>query len=414
MAKIPNLILGFFCFINAFSQENEFPIYPNGLIYSEATMTKLSHIVDSLNLRYKTCDLNKVFYSNKQTVGHLVRLSKGDLKAAKEDMDKGISPEDFLVRYPMATIERQVLITKTQYKDYDDKEVILIRHFDLHSDYGFSITKNDLSLHTREMKNTWLYEYNKSSRKSEGFLYAFYFPNSFTSIQLPGRYSQMIGYADCLIDTTTTKLKAEIESDWGWEGLPENWQSLSEEKKDELLDKMRSTRVMGLCSQDSRPRTHAVNIALLSAETAKWEVFLKAHLDIMNDRFERMSDGNYAWAKRNTYIKELEELNIDVSDLILGILFRIENPSENHYYGSISRVGRALSETTNKEEIEDVILKTIADPELDDYNRILFYFLFLNYSGWLQDADAKKQSEEKLNMVVQTLPNYLREKIKKQ
>jgi hypothetical protein len=127
-----------------------------------------------------------------------------------------------------------------------------------------------------------------------------------------------------------------------------------------------------------------------------------------------MSDGNYAWAKRNTYIKELEELNINVSDLILGILFRIENPSENHYYGSISRVGRALSETTNKEEIEDVILKTIADPELDDYNRILFYFLFLNYSDWLQDADAKKQSEEKLTMVVQTLPNYLREKIKKQ
>lgn len=414
MAKIPNLILCLFCFIHSFSQDNEFTIYPNGLIYSEATMKKLTQIVDSLNLRYKTCDFNKSFHSNSQTVGHLVRLSKGDLKAAKEDMDRGISPEDFLVKYPMATIEKQVLITKTQYKDYNEKEVISIRHFNLNSDYGFSITKNDLSFRTREMKNTWLYEYNKSSGKSEGFLYAFYFPNSFKSIHLPGRYSQMIGYADCLIDTTTTKLKAEIESDWGWEELPENWQSLSEDKKDELLDKMRSTRVMGMCSQDSRPRTHAVNIALLSAETANWEVFLKAHLDIMNDRFERMSDGNYAWAKRNTYIKELEELNINVSDLILGILFRIENPSKNHYYGSISRVGRALSETTNKEEIEDVILKTIADPELDDYNRILFYFLFLNYSDWLQNADAKKQSEEKLNMVVQTLPNYLREKIKKQ
>ncbi|MBK7243510.1 MAG: hypothetical protein IPH98_06560 [Saprospiraceae bacterium] len=72
----------------------------------------------------------------------------------------------------------------------------------------------------------------------------------------------------------------------------------------------------------------------------------------MNDRFDRKSDGSYAWGQRNTYIKELEELNINVPDLILGILFRIENPASNHYFGSIGRVGRALSETKNRNEIE--------------------------------------------------------------
>jgi hypothetical protein len=100
-------------------------------------------------------------------------------------------------------------------------------------------------------------------------------------------------------------------------------------KKEKLLDEMRSTRVIGRCSQDDSPREHAVNIALLSAETNNWEVFIKAHLDILNDSFDRMSDGSYAWNRRKTYIREIEDLNIDVEDLILGISLRIENPENN-------------------------------------------------------------------------------------
>ncbi|MBK7503592.1 MAG: hypothetical protein IPI52_00240, partial [Bacteroidetes bacterium] len=119
-----------------------------------------------------------------------------------------------------------------------------------------------------------------------------------------------IGYSDCLIDTIATKFKSDAKS--GWVDLPENWQNLSEKKKEKLLDEMRSTKVVGGCSQDSRPREHAINIAMLSAEVTNWEVFLKSHLDIMNDRFDRMSDGSYAYAQRKTYIKELEELDINV------------------------------------------------------------------------------------------------------
>ena len=126
---------------------------------------------------------------------------------------------------------------------------------------------------------------------------------------------------------------------------------------------------------------HAVNIAQLAAETTNWEVFLKAHLDIMNDRFERMSDGNYAWGRRKTYLKELEELNINTLNLLIGISLRTENNATNHYYGSISRVGRAFSDSKNKEEIENEILSMIKDPELDNYNRIISYYLFLNYNS---------------------------------
>lgn len=75
------------------------------------------------------------------------------------------------------------------------------------------------------------------------------------------------------------------------------------------LELKRSRIVVGGCSQDMSPRVHAMNIALLSAETINWEIFLRSHLDIMNDNFERMSDGSYAWAGRKTYIKELEVLD---------------------------------------------------------------------------------------------------------
>lgn len=158
---------------------------------------------------------------------------------------------------------------------------------------------------------------------------------------------------------------------------------------------------------DQSPRFHALQIAKLSAETVNWEIFLRSHLDIMNDRFERVSDGSYAWGARKTYIKELEVLDINVQELLLGICLRIENPSANHYYGDISRIGRALSETIDGAGIEEQMLGMISDNKLDDYNRMLIYYLFLNYNYNLEDKVRKEENEKKLKTAVQALPQYL-------
>jgi len=181
--------------------------------------------------------------------------------------------------------------------------------------------------------------------------------------------------------------------------------------KEMALQLKRNRIVVGTCSMDDSPRRHAMNIAKLSAETAKWEIFLRAHLDIMNDRFDRMSDGSYAQAGRKTYIRELEVLDINVLDLLLGISLRVEDASNNHYYGSISRLGRALSETKDRTIIEDKMLSTIADSNLDDYNRMLIYYLYLNYNGNLSDKTLQKANSKKLDLAVKTLPNYLASKL---
>ncbi|MGV0751439.1 hypothetical protein [Empedobacter brevis] len=389
---------------NVFGQESEFKTYKNGLIYSEEAISKLGRVVDSLNLKFKTCDVNKKFYAKNQTIGYVVSLEAGNIKQAKQDLENKIPLDEFIRKYPQAEVGKNKLIIKRKYRNYEDKEVVEFEEFDLKSDYGLRIESEDLKLYNKEFKNTWLFRYHKKTNYSEESIEAFYFPENFKSNEIPNKYAVMIGYSDCLIDTTATKFKDKLKD--GWVELPKNWQNFSKKKKSKLLDEMRSTRVIGGCSQDSSPRDHAVNIALLSAETYNWSVFLKAHLDIMNDRFERVSDGSYAWGERNTYIKELETLDINVLDLILGISLRVENPATNHYYGNISRIGRALAETKNRNEIEEAILSAVSDKKLDDYNRLLFYFLFRNYNHYIQEEELKKTNEEKLFLAMHTLPDY--------
>jgi len=391
--------------------QTEFKTYENGLIYSEKTMDKLEHIVDSLNLKYKVCDFNKVFNSKTQTVGHIIRLDANDVKQAKKDIENNISFENFILKYPNAEIEKNVLVVKYKYKNYKEKEVVEFSEIDLNSNYGFEISQdNQNDLYNKALKNTWIFDYNEKSEYSKESINAFYFPEEFKTTPLNLKYNRQIGYSDCLIDTIVTKFKSDAKS--GWVDLPENWQNLSEKKKEKLLDEMRSTKVVGGCSQDSRPREHAINIAMLSAEVTNWEIFLKSHLDIMNDRFDRMSDGSYAYAQRKTYIKELEELDLNVLDLLIGISLRVENPAKNHYYGSIGRLGRAISESKNKEDFKTQILSMVEDKELDNYNRILAYFLFVSYNNYLDNKDEQNKNIKQLETSLKTLPDYLKDKIK--
>jgi hypothetical protein len=385
------------------SAQSEFTTYSNGLIYSEATMGKLHRIVDSLNLKYKSCELNRTYYSAFQAKAHVVTLEKGRISEAKKDMEQQMPFEDFLKKYPGAEVRRNALVVRSSYKGYEGHEVVEYGEVNLNNNYGLEIQHNKVEATTGK-QNSWLYDSEKES------LRAFYFTTALTSTPLNQTYARRIGYSDCLVDTSTTKFKENAKS--GYVDLPANWQSLPEKKKEKLLDEMRSTRVIGGCSMDESPRIHAVNIALLSAETTNWEVFLKSHLDIMNDRFDRMSDGSYAQAQRHTYIKELEDLDINVPELILGISLRIENPSRNHYYGNIGRLGRAISESKQKEEFETGMLAMMGDTALDDYNRVIAYFLYRSYLNYLYSGKGDTEKEQKLKTAINNLPVYLKENVK--
>lgn len=508
-----------FC-LNITAQETEFKVYDNGLIYSENSVSKLKHIVDSLNLKFKVCEFNKTFKSYGQAKANFVQVEKSDALKAKKDLEKGISYTDFKAKYGKALFDENRIILKSNYSNYKDEEEVEFSSLSFGRRDGESITRNkkDIDSYNNDFKGKWVFEYEEKTSYSKESLKAFYFVEGFKTKPLSEKYARLIQYSDCLVDTTaqifhdnakdsgvryldTVPTKAQkfeqyieevlnrptfsdaklsllfgfdemmfdkkakkrnqkdivnkelVEKEYEvfqkdlekWESLKrtrtdslrkadKNFdlmlnEALTEAKitkssddqfeeyvaryvgKEEALELKRNRHVIGGCSMDDSPRVHALNIAMLSAETIKWEIFLRSHLNIMNDRFDRASDGSYAKGARLTYLKEIEVLDINVLDLILGISLRIDNPSKNHYYSSINRVGRALSESSNPELVETSLLNMIKDNDLDDYNRILMYYLFDNYNYNLKDEKAKESNESKLKLAVATMPDYISSRI---
>lgn len=466
------------------SAQTEFRNNGNTLIYPDSTVKKLKFIVDSLNLKFKVCDLNRTFHAKPQTKGNYLSFSGKNITEAKKDLEANISWDSFLKKYPDVKAESELLIIKFNYKNYKQKPVIEFSSMELNGKFHHSLVfEQNLDRYAVIPKKSWIILYEPASRYSTESLSAFYVTEDFKQNELPATYAKMFQYSECLIDTSTqifskkatksavyydgkqtkvdsfdayisekTHRPVYHDGDKAYDEKIDLWYSarlsrvdslqkndkrftqlfnaaLAEAKekgngndnfeelvaiyhdKETALQLKRNRIVVGACSMDDSPRRHAMNIAKLSAETAKWEIFLRAHLDIMNDRFDRMSDGSYAQAGRKTYIRELEVLDINVLDLLLGISLRVEDASINHYYGSITRLGRALAETKDKAIIEDKMLSTIADNSLDDYNRMLIYYLYLNYNGYLSDKTVQKTNSEKLDLAVKTLPNYLASKL---
>jgi len=474
----------------SFSQDTEFGKSNNGLIYSDTTVKQLKFIVDSLNLKFKVCELNKTYLSKFQAKAHFVSLVNGKIKDAKKDIEANMSFDDFIKKYSKSEVEKELLVVKFKYKNDEEKDVIEFSSIELNNKYEHELYfEENLKNYDKPLKGKWIYRYFDKTEYSNESIEAFYFIEEFSQQSIPVIYARMIQYSDCMVDTSTqifyekavrsgvSDLNEELvksmefmdyihkstnrpkynteynEEEYEifskkyqlWDSLrisrvdslknkDEKFNTLFNEAVKEAISKgsaddefeeyvglyyskktalelKRNRIVVGGCSQDNSPRVHALNIAKLSAETINWEIFLRSHLDIMNDRFERVSDGSYAWGQRKTYIKELEVLDINVLDLLLGISLRIENPGNNHYYGSIGRLGRALSETNKSTEIEAKMLQMVSDNQLDDYNRLLIYYLFLNYNYNLDDKQRQTVNKEKLMTAVKTLPEYLAFKI---
>lgn len=487
------------------AQSGEFATTNNGLIYSDNAIKELKHIVDSLNLKFKTCD-NKAYYTNMQSKGTYFSIIGKNAAKAKKDIEAGIKPEKLLKKYPEAIVNNDLLIVRYSYKDYQDTDVISFESIGLNESDDSSISfSGKKAYQVKSIKKGWIYNFDKKSEYNDDSVYGF-FVEGLSSVKLNDKYARLVQYSDCLVDTTATvyldkakktgvrygndgvKIRAlqeyldkklqrpiysydettEIIADTLDEEITDTtdyyfddkkyeeyakrlnqWESTRFTRVDSLMQNddqfkimykdalsaaidgtettndefeeyisrytskeqalyfKRNRRVIGGCSMDNSPRIHAMNIAELAAETAKWEIFLRSHLDIMNDRFDRVSDGSYAFGARKTYIKELEVLDINVNDLLLGISLRVENASKNHYFGSIGRMGRSLSEAKDRATIEKAMLDMIADNELDDFNRVLFYWLFRNYNHNLENKDSIVQNNIKLREAVAYMPAYL-------
>lgn len=446
----------------------EFKIHPNGLIYDESTMDKLAHVVDSLNLKYKTC--GPAFYvSRPQGRGMQVEIkNKRQLQAIKS----GISPVDYARRFSRSVTYKDHLIYAEPY-NYKDERFIALR--------GIAPTGDISSVHIKTLPDKtpgWVVDESGESA---------YYIHVLEISELPERYARLVQYADCLIDTTSALFFSTARPDRyrepddtskigqfiAWTDSypnrpvhPEPPVQLTSDQYDSLYDAMQdwdSARVVyvhqqlktsqqvkalfmracneafatgtsdrnleryaapyltpaqmlnlkrgrivrGFCSMDDGPRLHAVEICMLAAITTQWEVFVRSHLDIMNDNFSRNSDGSYAWAARKTYLKELEVLDINVIDLLLGTVLTVSNAGENHYEGNRSRVGRALTDVADKDALEKRLEGMIVDPALDMYNRMEIYWLYRSYVRNLDDIAHRDVCTSKIVELEKQLPEEI-------
>ncbi|MBN9382062.1 MAG: hypothetical protein J0H74_14940 [Chitinophagaceae bacterium] len=482
----------------SYGQEAGLPIYPNGLIYSSGTMSRLKFIVDSLQLKFRHCDLSRDYYSVRQGKGHAVSLDSGNIRMALADIRRGIGYEEFIKKYPQAGVDSFILVTEQEYGN-EAKEKLLrytnqtatqsrLETIEIVKDRETDSSKWGIS----GKKGSWVFDYTHLLRHKDEKIKAFYLLQEPSSEKMRDVYARLVLYTDCMTDTATTVYYKDANSSGRWDifskrtGKPSadaqnafweyvdlntkryfpkpsrgKWKSeplrydslrdvfikdslssrplfkqlLATAVEDALrfhrvtgdiferyteiyysrsaaLQMKRNRIVIGSCSMDPSPRNHAMKIAQLAAETADWSVFLKAHLDIMNDRFDRASDGTYAWGGRKTYLKELEDLDLDVTDLLLGISLRMADPSENHYFGNIGRLGRALAETKDRTQLEEKILAMIRDTTLDDYNRLIQHYLFLNYMYYLPAKESRLTDMEKLVAADKTMPAYISSHLK--
>lgn len=461
-----NLLLAFCCLLTTISNaQNEFEEHPNGLMYDEETMTHLTFISDSLNLQFQTCTDVPAFTSFPQGEGNMIRLDIEHQEEAIKAIENNISLEDFRLQFPSAKIGPKELIVRYNYINYQGIETLTymsIPSFTKLSDMELSPPK--VMNHTN-----WVFKKEQTYSFRALFMSAPFVqqelpmvqasqvqygeclidPHSKVMIENPERCADGFALPSFVKLNKFLYKKAGAPKDFGadWEptyywksALKDSFDSLLQANRElpnliknaasetiqvecenylledfcylagytELALELKRRRIVyGQCSMDASPRIHAMEIARLSAQSHNWDVFIRSHLDIMNDNFSRMSDGSYALGARKTYFRELEQLNINTIDLILGITYRVQEIDNNHYLGNISRLGRAIAEAEDGVGFELALSNAIINEDLDLYNRMNAFYLFQHYNYHLTNEQRRLENIDHLKTLIQSFPEYL-------
>ena len=228
----------------------------------------------------------------------------------------------------------------------------------------------------------------------------------------PGNVRRLSDYLVHRLDISETpeQLRDSIE----WHGLP-YWieEYLDLQGYTHLaLDVKRRRRVWGSCSHDAYPLRHLLEIAELSARLKQWDIFVRAHLDVMHDAVARMSYSTAAYEDWDYRIRDLERTGVDVVELSIGMALAAEPVAEGRYWSHPLLLGRAMSVSGEARRFEKEVLLSIDDPALDDVNRMRLFGMYLEYVYSLADPSARRFRIDRLQKNVHRYPAYLHDIIR--
>jgi len=218
--KYATLIL--LLFITSISSAQEFKIFENGLIYSPQTMHRLALIVDSLNLKFKTCEQVSVYYSKNQARGHHIWLDSM-AEDAREFIQTNPDFQSFVKKYPFTEFTEDLLIV--QHKTNNESGQSIHKYISYPKDHKISVPYTERHMTSGQTGN-WVYLfYDMSDYKKASVLEAFFIEIPFHAKPLPPQYSRMIQYVDCMVDTTNTIYLTPVMPNTNVAPIFRNWKN---------------------------------------------------------------------------------------------------------------------------------------------------------------------------------------------
>jgi hypothetical protein len=419
--KMKQIILFLLVFANCFSQTQKSIDEQKNSLYSAESLSKFKLKVDSLNLIFEKGSYKKIdFYSKPIAKAHFIILSGKHVPNAILDIEKKISFKDFIEKYKETVIDSNTIVLKHKIKSSQslDMEDILHRNvLDVNNDnidkevlefdgFWFSGYLNQKMIVNDKyfdvsVKGKWITIQNQTK------MIGYYFIDEFESKVIPAEYLKMIQYSEIISknDTNVIFKNAKEKSI----SLSIKYRTFSLEKKKELLFKFRNRYVVGNCGFDGRPTSHLLNIARLSAETSNWNIFLKSNLSLI---FSNHSNSFYDFQKE--ILSDLELININIPYLTIGLGMRINYNTDNYLkdFNNGNRFKYPVLFSKKSKDIKLKLLQMIQDKNLDLYNRLAMYTIFLNSIYLIENKTEKEEDKNLLQQAIKSLPNSVISRLK--
>ncbi len=192
----------FYTFILTFISYNN---YAQNEIVNNDDIPKLNTIIKSLEKEYRESKTQS-FKSLPQTSANYFKIITNNPTDFLKSLNSAVNFEQLVKENPSLQIDRDVLIIKNVYSNYNKEKKIEVKSFEIGQSrshlieikYSDSINNSNIKFLYSIHKETW------SKYKEASIIQGFYLINGFKSIDIPEKYVDWINYTDIIVKPETS------------------------------------------------------------------------------------------------------------------------------------------------------------------------------------------------------------------